>query len=225
MQRGVFITGTDTGVGKTTVACAMLHAFVAAGKTAVGMKPIAAGLENGRSADVEALVRAGTVQAPRDLVNPYAFEPTIAPHIAAELAGVEIDIEVIAGAYGKLSRLAQVVVVEGAGGFLVPVSARNTMADIAQKLGLPVILVVGMRLGCLNHALLTQGAADARGLRCVGWVANCIAPGMAFLDENVRALERRLACPLLGVIPFRKNLEPSQVARFLSLPSPTEFAA
>jgi dethiobiotin synthetase len=182
-------------------------------------------LESGRSADVEALARASTVQAPRDLVNPYAFEPAVAPHIAAELAGVEIDMDVIAGAYRKLSRLAQVVVVEGAGGFLVPVSARNTMADIAQELGLPVILVVGMRLGCLNHALLTQGAAAARGLRCTGWVANSIAPDMAFLDENVRALERRLACPLLGVIPFRKNLEPSEVARFLSLPSPTEFTA
>jgi dethiobiotin synthetase len=158
-------------------------------------------------------------------VNPYAFEPAIAPHIAAELAGVKIDIDVIAAAYGKLSRLAQVVVVEGAGGFLVPVSGRDTMADIAQKLGLPVILVVGMRLGCLNHALLTQDAAGARGLRCAGWVANCIASNMAFLDENVHALEQRLACPLLGIIPFRKNLEPSEVARFLSLPASTEFMA
>lgn len=225
MACGVFITGTDTGVGKTTVACAMLHAFAAAGKTAVGMKPIAAGLENGRSADVEALLRAGTVRAPRDLVNPYAFEPAIAPHIAAEIAGIKIDIDVIAGAFGKLSHLAQVVVVEGAGGFLVPVGGRDTMGDIAQKLGLPVVLVVGMRLGCLNHALLTQGAIDARGLRCAGWVANCISPDMPFMDSNVRALEERLGSPLLGVIPFRKNPEASEAARFLSLPSTTEFAA
>lgn len=225
MQHGIFITGTDTGVGKTTVACAMLHAFAAAGKTAVGMKPIAAGLENGRSADVEALARAGTVQAPRDLVSPYAFEPAIAPHIAAELAGIEIDVDVIAGAYDRLSRLAQVVVVEGAGGLLVPVNARKTMADIAEKLGLPVVLVVGMRLGCLNHALLTRGAIDAWGLHCAGWVANCIVSDVPLLDENVRALEQRLDCPLLGVIPFRKNPEPPDVARSLSLPPVTEFAA
>lgn len=225
MRHGVFITGTDTGVGKTTVACAMLHAYAAAGKTAVGMKPVAAGLDNGRSADVEALARASIVQAPRNLVNPYAFEPAIAPHIAAKLAGVEIDVEVIADAYAKLSRLAEVVVAEGAGGFLVPVNVRQTMADIAEKLGLPVVLVVGMRLGCLNHALLTRGAINARGLHCAGWVANCITSDMPLLDENVRALEQRLACPLLGVIPFRRNPQPSDVARMLSLPPVTEFAA
>jgi dethiobiotin synthetase len=225
MRHGVFITGTDTGVGKTTVACGMLHAFATAGKTAVGMKPIAAGLDNGRSADVEALTRCGTVQAPRNLVNPYAFEPAIAPHIAAKLAGTEIDVDVIAGAYNRLSHLAQIVVVEGAGGLLVPVNAGQTMADIAEKLHLPVVLVVGMRLGCLNHALLTQGGINAHMLRCIGWVANCITSHMPFLDENVRALERRLAFPLFGVIPFRENLQPSDVARLLSLPSMTELAA
>jgi dethiobiotin synthetase len=225
MPYGVFITGTDTGVGKTTVACAMLHAFAAAGNTAVGMKPVAAGLENGRLADVEALARAGTVQAPRNFVNPYAFEPAIAPHLAAKAAGVEIDVEVIADAYGKLSRLAQVVVVEGAGGFLVPVNERQTMADAAERLGLPVVLVVGMRLGCLNHALLTRGAIEARRLHCAGWVANCITPDTRCLDENIRALEQRLACPLLGVVPFHRNPQPSDVARLLTLPSVTEFAA
>ena len=213
MRHGVFITGTDTGVGKTTVACAMLHAFAAAGRTVIGMKPIAAGLVNGRSADAEALARASTVQAPRDIANPYAFEAAIAPHIAAKLAGVEIDVDAIAGAYGKLSRLAEVVVVEGAGGLLAPVNVRHTMADIAKKLRLPVLLVVGMRLGCLNHALLTRSAIDACGLHCAGWVANCITSDMPFVDENIRALEQRLASPLLGVIPFLKNPQPPDVAR------------
>jgi len=225
MRQGIFITGTDTGVGKTTVACAMLHAFAAAGKTAVGMKPVAAGLENGRSADAEALARASSVRAPRELVNPYAFEPAIAPHIAAKLAGIEIDVDVIADACDRLLCLAQVVVVEGAGGLLVPVDAGKTMADVVERLDLPVVIVVGMRLGCLNHAQLTQCAIGARRLRCAGWIANCIAPEMPFLDENVRALEQRLDCPLLGVVPFRKNPEAAEVARLLSLPPVTEVAA
>lgn len=222
---GFFVTGTDTGVGKTTVACAMLNAFSAAGKSAVGMKPVAAGLENGRCADVEALARAGNVSAPLELVNPYAFEPAIAPHIAAELAGVEIDIDVVADAYRKLSRLADVVVVEGAGGFLVPLNAQATMADLARELALRVVLVVGMRLGCLNHALLTREAIGARGLSCAGWVANCLSSSMPALDENVGTLEQRLACPLLGVIEFREGLEPDDVSRRLSLAPLTELAA
>ena len=225
MGQGIFITGTDTSVGKTTVACAMLHAFGAAGRSAVGMKPVAAGLEDGRSADVEALTRASTVQASRELVNPYAFEPAIAPHIAAGLAGVEIDIDVIVAAHRKLSRLADVVVVEGAGGFLVPLNARATMADLARALDLPVLLVVGMRLGCLNHALLTQEAIGARGLRFAGWVANCIEPGTPHLRENIRALEERLACPLLGVVEFRKGIDPGDVGRRLSLAPLAEIVA
>jgi len=225
MGRGIFITGTDTGVGKTTVACAMLYALGAAGRSAVGMKPVAAGLEDRRSADVEALARASTVQASGGLVNPYAFEPAIAPHIAAGLAGIEIDIDVIVAAHRTLSRLADVVVVEGAGGFLVPLNARATMADLARALGLPVLLVVGMRLGCLNHALLTREAIGARGLRFAGWVANCIEPGMPHLRENIRALEERLACPLLGVVEFREHLDPVDVGRRLSLASLVEIAA
>jgi dethiobiotin synthetase len=219
VAQGVFVTGTDTGVGKTMVACALLRAFAATGRSVVGMKPVAAGLEEGRSADVEALRRESTIQAPAKLVNPFAFEPPIAPHIAAALAGVEIDIEAIAAACGELSALARVVVVEGVGGFLVPLNARQTGADLAQRLGFPVVLVIGMRLGCLNHALLTRRAIDAQGLRCAGWVANCIDANMDRVEENIRALDERLACPKLGVVPFMHDPVPEYVARHLALES------
>ena len=217
MGQGYFITGTDTGVGKTLIACALLDAFARTGKSVVGMKPVAAGREAGRFADVEALTHASTVSARPQIVNPYAFEPAIAPHIAAELAGVEIALEPIASAYEELSRLAELVVVEGVGGFLVPLNATQTGADLAKRLGLPIVLVVGMRLGCLNHALLTRRQIEGSRLRCAGWVANCILPDMPHLDGNIRALEQRLDCPLLGVVPFRQNPGPAQTSLMLSL--------
>lgn len=217
MGQGFFVTGTDTGVGKTLVACALLRAFAGTGRTVVGMKPVAAGREEGRWADVEALAHASTVSAGRQIVNPYAFDQAIAPHIAAELAGVEIALEPIASAYEELSRLVDVVVVEGAGGFLVPLNARQTGADLAMRLGLPVVLVVGMRLGCLNHALLTRRQIEGSRLRCAGWVANCILHDMPHLDGNIRALGQRLDCPLLGVLPFQQEPSAMQAARLLSL--------
>jgi dethiobiotin synthetase len=215
--QGFFVTGTDTGVGKTLIACALLRAFAQAGKSVVGMKPVAAGREGGRIADVEALAHASTLSARPQIVNPYAFEPAIAPHLAAELAGFEIDLEPIARAYEELSRLAEIVVVEGVGGFLVPLNAAQTGADLAVRLGLPMVLVVGMRLGCLNHALLTRRQIEGSRLRCAGWVANCIFPGMPHLDGNIRALEQRLDCPLLGVVPFRQDLSAAQASRLVSL--------
>jgi dethiobiotin synthetase len=215
--QGFFVTGTDTGVGKTLIACALLRAFARTGKSVVGMKPVAAGREGGRWADVEALAQASTVSARPQIVNPYAFEPAIAPHIAAELAGVEIALEQIASAYEELSRLAELVVVEGVGGFLVPLNATQTGADLAKRLGLPIVLVVGMRLGCLNHALLTRRQIEGSRLRCAGWVANCIIPEMPHLDGNIRALEQRLDCPLLGVVPFRQDPGAAQTSLMLSL--------
>ena len=217
MARGFFVTGTDTGVGKTLVACALLHAFAGTGKSVAGMKPIAAGSENGRWADVDALAGASTVRAASRITHPYAFGPAVAPHIAAGLAGTEIDLETIARAYQELSGMAEVVVAEGAGGFLVPLNDRQTSADLAKRLGLPVVLVVGMRLGCLNHALLTRRQIEASGLRCSGWVANCILPDMPCLEENIRALEQRLACPLLGAVPFQREPVPARVAPLLSI--------
>jgi dethiobiotin synthetase len=223
--QGFFVTGTDTGVGKTLVACALLRAFAEGGRSVAGMKPVVAGRENGRWQDVEALAGASTVRASPRIASPYAFEPAIAPHIAAELAGAEIDLETIGRAYEELSRLADVVVVEGTGGFLVPLNAHQTGADLALRLGLPVVLVVGMRLGCLNHALLTRRQIEACGLRCAGWVANCILPDLLHLEGNIRALEQRLACPLLGIVPFQREPVPADVAALLSLEPLMETAA
>ncbi len=205
MTAGYFITGTDTEIGKTTVSCQLLRAFAARGKTVVGMKPIAAGSENGQWEDVEQLLAASNISISRQQLNPYAFNPPLAPHIAAKQAGVEINLQVIHQAYHVLSHLAEVVIVEGVGGFIVPLNAQQDGADLAQKLDLPVILVVGMRLGCLNHALLTVKAIQACGLSLVGWVANCIDPQMLALEENVNALAQRIDCPLLGVVPFVKQ--------------------
>jgi dethiobiotin synthetase len=222
---GYFVTGTDTGVGKTLVACALLHGLASPGRSVTGMKPVAAGSAAGRWSDVDALVEASTIEVPPGLVNPYAFEPAIAPHIAADLAGTTIEIDVIARACEELSRRAEIVVVEGVGGFLVPLNKRDTGADLARRLGLPMVLVVGMRLGCLNHALLTRRQIAACGLRCAGWVANCIDPDMPELGANIRALEERLECPLLGVVPFRRDLRPASVARLLAVELLTEATA
>ena len=205
MGNGYFVTGTDTGVGKTRVSCALLHAFAAAGKTVVGMKPIAAGCENGTWADVELLAAASNVSMGREHINPYALVPPIAPHIAANRAGIEIDLEVIRQAYLELRKRADIVIVEGAGGFLVPLNDHEDSAALVQTLDLPVLLVVGMRLGCINHALLTVHAVRAARLPLAGWVANRIDPEMAAFEENILALERRLGCPLLGVLPYDQN--------------------
>ena len=167
MARGIFVTGTDTGVGKTFVATALLRALAASGMRVVGMKPVAAGIAAGDAvnSDVAALAAAGNVDAALADRNPFAFAPAIAPHIAAARAGVAIGIDRIAAAYASLSRNADVVVIEGAGGALVPIDARHDMLDIAQRLRVPVLLVVGMRLGCINHALLSAAAVSARGRR------------------------------------------------------------
>jgi len=200
MTDGLFIVGTDTGVGKTRVAVAALRGAVALGLRAIGMKPVAAGIEPGATLnmDVLALRAAGNVDAPPADINPYGFEPPIAPHLAAAAAGIAIDLGVIEAAYGRLAGCADVIVIEGAGGVLVPLDARADMLDIAAGLALPVLLVVGMRLGCLNHALLSALAIDARGLRLAGWVANRIDPDMREVNANVRALAQRLPAPLVA---------------------------
>ena len=217
MAQGYFVTGTDTGTGKTTVSCALLQAFAAQGKKVVGMKPVVAGSENGRWHDVEQLIAASNISAAREHINPYAFDPPVSPHTAARQAGVEIDLTVIQRAYQALSRQADIVIVEGAGGFLVPLNAQQTGADLARALNLPVILVVGLRLGCLNHALLTVQAIRAAGLPLAGWVANCIDPQMQLLEENIATLEQRLDGPLLGVVPFDQEMIPRKRVRLLDV--------
>jgi len=228
MTRGIFITATDTGVGKTFVAAALLRGFAAAGLRSVGMKPVAAGIESGVAvnADVAALVAAGNVAAPLGDVNPYAFASAIAPHLAAAAAGVTIDLERIADAYGRIAECADVVVVEGAGGAFVPLGPRIDMLDIPRRLGLPVLLVVGIRLGCLNHALLTALAIGARGLCFAGWIANRIDPSMDEADANVAALASLLPRPLVADLPWRAGaaaaIDPRALAALcLDMPTPT----
>lgn len=209
--RGFFVTGTDTGVGKTRVACALLRALAKTGVRAVGMKPVAAGAvrdaEGLLNEDVAALMAAAAVAAPRALVNPYCFEPAIAPHIAAERAGVVISTEKISAAFDALASSADMVVVEGAGGFCIPLGHEFDSARLAARLGLPVIMVVGLRLGCLNHALLTAQAINARGLVLAGWIANAIDPGMEAVEENVASLASRLGAPLLARWPYAPSTQ------------------
>lgn len=197
-----FVTGTDTGVGKTLVSTALLHALARHHKRVVGMKPVAAGttLVKGSEAndDVLALRAASTLAVSAALDNPVLLPDAVSPHVAAALACRTIDIAHIVACHRQLLQLADAVVVEGAGGFLVPLSASETGADLAQALGLPVILVVGLRLGCLNHALLTLEAIRTRGLNLAGWVANHIDPAMLAQEDNISFLQQHLNAPLLA---------------------------
>lgn len=196
-----FVTGTDTGVGKTLISCALLYAFAARGKRVAGMKPVAAGCdEDGLNDDVKQLRAATNIFASLGQINPYSFIHPVAPHIAALNAGVSINFGRILESYNELAAQADVVIVEGAGGFQVPLNETQDSSDLAISLGLPVIVVVGMRLGCLNHALLTLRAIDDCGLSCAGWVANLADAGMTALDENIQALKQRIKAPLLGVV-------------------------
>lgn len=201
--RGLFVTGTDTGVGKTRVAVALIHALRARGLGVAVMKPVSAGSAPGElNEDVVALMQAANVDADVHDVNPYAFAEAIAPHIAAESLGVRIELDVIAEAYARLAAIADIVVVEGAGGWRVPLNEHEDMADLALRLGLPVALVVGLRLGCLNHALLTAESITLRRVPWAGWVGNHIEPAMPQAAENLAALRTRLPGPCLGVQGF-----------------------
>jgi dethiobiotin synthetase len=217
--RGFFVTGTDTGVGKTLVACALLHAARAQGKTAIGMKPVASGCVETAdglvSEDANLLQAASSQRTAMRLINPYAFALAIAPHIAARDHGIEIELDRIITAYSELAKICELVIVEGVGGFRVPLNEREDTADLAARLELPVVLVVGMRLGCLNHALLTVEAIAARGLKLAGWVANQIDAAMPAFAENVVTLEQRIAQRCLGVIEFDRRVEPQALARRL----------
>jgi dethiobiotin synthetase len=213
-----FVTGTDTGVGKTLICCALLHAFAAQEQRVAGMKPVAAGCdEDGKNADVKQLRAASNILASFGQVNPYSFPYPIAPHIAARNAGVHIDFSRILTSYNELASQADVVIVEGVGGFKVPLNERQDSADLAQQLGLPVILVVGMRLGCLNHALLTAGAIESCGLKLAGWVANVLDADMLALRDNIAALEQRLAAPLMGVVEYQAQPDARVVAAQLNI--------
>ena len=205
---GFFITGTDTEVGKTVVACLLLRELAKSGLRVVGMKPVASGcvrlgsgeLEN---EDVLAHAQASNVEAALSLRNPYAFEQPISPHLAAAAAGVTLDLNLLRECNEKLAELADLVIVEGAGGWLAPLDNNRTMADLAAIMKLPVILVVGLRLGCLNHAMLSAKAIRDSGLALVGWIANCIDPVMLARDENLAYLNAHIPAPCLGVVPHK----------------------
>ena len=202
MSHAYFLTGTDTEIGKTFVTCALLLRAGQLGLTAAGIKPVAAGTDAaGRNEDVERIRAASNVELPTDVINPYRFAPAIAPHLAAAEAGVSIDFARIAAACASARQWADLVIVEGVGGFRVPLGVDRDSADLAVALALPVILVVGLRLGCINHALLTAEAIAARGLTLAGWVANRNDPDMARADDNIDTLSEHLGAPLLGSVP------------------------
>jgi dethiobiotin synthetase len=204
---GCFVAGTDTGVGKTRVCAALCRALAARGVRVAGMKPVATGaFRDGaaglRSGDAVNLRAAANVEAPYELVNPYCFEPAISPHLAARDAGEPVDIVRIARCFEALAARADIVIVEGTGGWLAPIDAARTMADVAGTLALPVMLVVGLRLGCLNHAALTVRAIREARLPFAGWIANAVDPGFARSADNVATLGSILGSRAIAQLPF-----------------------
>jgi dethiobiotin synthetase len=220
-MRGYFITGTDTGIGKTRVTAGLLKAFARQGRKTVGMKPVASGAqvtrEGLRNQDALMLQAAASEKRAYALVNPYCFAPPVAPHIAALEAGVEISLDTLRAAYAELCQGADTVLVEGVGGWQVPLSPALELPDLAREFGLPVILVVGMRLGCLNHALLTARALNADGLELAGWVANDIDLAFERPEANIASLEAELHAPLLARLPFAPQASVDEVAAALKV--------
>lgn len=220
MKHGYFITGTDTGVGKTRIATALLAAFNSRGYSTAAMKPVATGCANTaqglRNDDALTLQQHASLPLTYEQVNPYAFEPAIAPHLAAAQAGQTIDLMRIKHGLDILAVQADVVIVEGVGGWVVPLNRDTTIADLARMLGLPVVLVVGMRLGCLNHALLSVESIEQSGLPFAGWVANVIDPAMQCIEENIAALRERIAAPWLGTTLWDTQATLEQIAQQLN---------
>lgn len=222
MKSGFFITGTDTGVGKTAIAAGIVHRAAATGRRIAVMKPVASGCvwepQGLRNEDALALIKASGMDWAYARVNPYAFEPPIAPHIAAEKAGVEISRETINRIRGELLAEADFMVMEGVGGFRVPLAAGFDTVDLARDAGMPVVMVVGIRLGCINHALLTADAIAASGLELAGWVGNRLEEEMPVLEENIASLRAWLPAPCLGVVPRLAAVTAAEVAVHLDLP-------
>ncbi|WP_371183056.1 dethiobiotin synthase [Xanthomonas sacchari] len=211
-----YVTGTDTGIGKTIASTALLHALRARGQRAVGMKPVASGCtreaDGWRNEDALALQDASAPRPHYDDLNPYALPLPLAPELAAADAGVQLELAPIAAAFDRLRAQADVVVVEGVGGWAAPLSATLDQADLARALRLPVVLVVGLRLGCLNHARLSAAAIAADGLQCIGWIGNEIDPAMDRIDDNMAMLRARLPMPCWGRLPYRPQPQAEQLA-------------
>jgi dethiobiotin synthetase len=224
MTRGYFVTGTDTGVGKTRVAAGLIALLRGQGRRVAGMKPVASGCvatPGGlRNEDALALIEASGLDLPYDWVNPYAFAPPIAPHIAAAGAGQTIRFAPLKQALERLHSHADCVVVEGVGGWRVPLGPDGDVADLAKALGLPVVLVVGLRLGCLNHAALTWADLRRDGVLVSGWVASAVDPDFERATENLAALGEIIAAPCLGVVEHKPAASPGDAAAGLRLPAP-----
>ena len=226
---GFFVTGTDTEVGKTLVSCALILKLRELGKEAVGFKPVVAGTYPGQNGqplneDLETLRIASNLQPGQLSLCPYLLETPAAPHLVAKRKGIRLELETMLRAYNDLQKEKGCVVVEGAGGFLVPLNDQKDLGDFAQEIQLPVILVVGMKLGCINHALLTIEALRARKLVLAGWVANTLDQEMGLLSENIETLQSRMNAPFLGLIPKL----PANIAKLSNQPYPLEalqFAA
>ncbi len=220
-MKGFFITGTDTDAGKTEMAAGIVYKLVEKGLKVAGMKPIASGCdetENGlRNSDAQKLIAVANTDLPYELINPYTFKDPIAPHIAAEQSGAQIDMARIVENYQKIALQADVVVVEGVGGWTVPIDANQRMDDLALALNLPVILVVGIRLGCINHTLLTYEAIKSKGLTVAGWIANYISPDDLCLQEQTQSIKDRISAPLIGEVSFSDEISAKYVAQHLEV--------
>ena len=221
----VYITGTDTGIGKTLASCALLHALRSHGLRAVGMKPVASGCEQvdgqWRNGDALALIDASDpVRAYADH-NPYALPLPLAPELAARDAGVEVELHALLAAHARLAQQVDALVVEGVGGWDAPLSATLMQADLVHALRTPVVLVVGLRLGCLNHALLSARAIAADGAHLAGWIASHVDPQMERVDDNLAMLRQRLPAPCWGVLPHVADADPAQLAPLLRIPELT----
>ncbi|MGH8551362.1 MAG: dethiobiotin synthase [Methylococcales bacterium] len=218
---GVFVTGTDTGVGKTRVCVGLMETLKKKGVQVSAMKPVATGCdpaEDGLRNEDAVLLRAhASVSVDYDLVNPYAFTAPVSPHIAATQAGREICLASIVRIFNLLREQSEFVIVEGVGGWEVPLNTMERVSDLARILGLPVLLVVGLRLGCLNHALLTSAAIRASGCELIGWVGNRIDPDFICLDENMATLRTRIPAPVVGLVPFGRELDAKKLAESLAL--------
>jgi dethiobiotin synthetase len=219
MAQGLFITGTDTECGKTEVTLGLMQLLQSKGRMVIGMKPIASGanvtVEGLRNEDALRIQQQASESIPYDQVNPFAFEPPMAPHLAAREAGAEIDFERIFSIYHQLAVGQKLVLVEGVGGWRVPLGSQGGVSDLAAQLNLPVVLVVGLKLGCINHALLTAESILSRGLKLAGWVANTVDPEMLAPGGNLDTLRELIDAPLLGVVPRLNQAAPAVVAQFL----------
>ena len=216
---GYFITGTDTGVGKTVAALAVMELLKRRGFEVAGMKPVASGCDSSaaglRNSDAVQIMQACSAAQPYQQVNPYAFEPAIAPHIAAARSGEAIRITTIVSVFRDLEDIADRVVVEGVGGWEVPLGNEVMLPDLARRLKLPVILVVALRLGCINHALLTASAIKSTGLEFGGWIANQQQPHIEAMDEIINTIRERIDAPLLGVLPWSEKPKSGEMAGYL----------